>query len=64
MNLRCVSVLQSSPEMNLTAVMLGKKQYAAAFVLRKLEKPVISMGERRSPGESQKYFPLGFVCQR
>ena len=44
MGLRCVSVSQTSPAMNLTAVMLGKKQYAVAFVLRKLENPVISIG--------------------
>jgi hypothetical protein len=35
--------------MNLTVVMPGKKQYAVAFMLRKLENPVISMGERHSP---------------
>src|SRR6202011_1796359 len=34
-----------NPAMNLIAVMLGKKQYAAAFVLTKLENPVILIGD-------------------
>ena len=35
--------------MNLTAVILGKKQYAAARVATKLEKPVILIGASPSP---------------